>query len=94
MAHFKETDLDRIHVGDQVAIELDAFPKRPLHGTVESIGAGTGSTFSLLPADNASGNFIKVVQRVAVRVAIDPGESVADLPASISVLATVGGKER
>lgn len=94
VANFKETDLDRIHVGDRVAIELDAFPKRPLHGMVESIGAGTGSTFSLLPADNASGNFIKVVQRVAVRIALDPGESVTDLPAGISVLATVGGDAR
>lgn len=84
VANFKETDLQRIHVGDDVDIDIDAYPKAPLTGKVESIGAGTGSVFALIPADNASGNFIKVVQRVPVRVAIeDP--TAATYPAGLSV---------
>lgn len=86
VANFKETDLARIHVGDPVDIEVDAFPEAKLHGKVQSIGAGTGAMFSLMPADNASGNFIKVVQRIPVRVALD---EVPTYPAGLSVLVTV-----
>ena len=90
VANFKETDLERIHVGDPVKIEIDAYPQRPLAGTVESIGAGTGAVFSLLPADNASGNFIKVVQRVPIRIALR-GEPPSDMAAGLSANVTVGG---
>lgn len=70
-ANFKETDLDRIHVGAPVKISVDAVDGRKYHGTVESISSATGATFTLLPPDNATGNFTKVVQRVPVRVHLD-----------------------
>lgn len=83
VANFKETDIDRIHVGDDVDIDVDAFPDAPLVGKVESLGAGTGAIFALIPADNASGNFIKVVQRVPVRIAIDDPKA-STYPAGLS----------
>lgn len=70
-ANFKETDLGRIQVGQPAEIEIDAYPGLTLKGHVESIGAGTGSEFSVLPAQNANGNWVKVTQRVPVRIAID-----------------------
>ena len=70
-ANFKETQLDRIRVGQHVNIELDAFPSLHLTGKVESIGAATGARFSLLPPDNATGNFVKVTQRIPVRIQLD-----------------------
>ncbi|MEZ4241461.1 MAG: HlyD family secretion protein [Myxococcota bacterium] len=88
VANFKETDLYEIHVGDPVDIDVDALSGDDLHGTVESIGAGTAATFSLLPADNASGNFVKVVQRVPVRISIQ-GEVPASLAAGLSTTVTV-----
>jgi membrane fusion protein (multidrug efflux system) len=69
IANFKETQVGRMHPGQRAKIEIDAFPHRSFEGKVESISGGTGSAFSLLPADNASGNFVKVVQRVPVRIA-------------------------
>lgn len=69
-ANFKETDLDGMRVGQPVAITVDAYDRK-LKGHVESIGAGTGSEFSILPAQNATGNWVKVTQRVPVRIAID-----------------------
>lgn len=57
-----------MHAGQAAKITLDAFPGVELNGTVQSLAGGTGSTFSLLPPDNASGNFVKVVQRVPVRI--------------------------
>ncbi len=73
VANIKETQLGRIRVGDPVRIRVDALPGRTFHGHVESIGAATGSTTALLPPDNATGNFVKVVQLVPVRIALDPG---------------------
>lgn len=70
-ANFKETDLDRMRVGQRATIRLDAYPGVELRGHVASIGAGTGSEFSVLPAQNATGNWVKVTQRVPVRIAID-----------------------
>jgi membrane fusion protein (multidrug efflux system) len=72
-ANFKETQLARIHVGQEVDIEVDAYKGQTVKGRVESVSAATGSKFSLLPPDNATGNFTKVVQRVPVRVAITKG---------------------
>ncbi len=71
VANIKETQLGRIRVGDPVRITVDAYRGRAFHGRVESIGTATGSTIALLPPDNATGNFIKVVQVVPVRIAID-----------------------
>jgi membrane fusion protein (multidrug efflux system) len=88
-ANFKETQLSRMHVGQRASIEVDAYPHREFEGKVVSISGGTGSSFALLPADNASGNFVKVVQRVPVRVAwVNPPKDVA-LRAGLSVDAVV-----
>jgi membrane fusion protein (multidrug efflux system) len=70
-ANFKETDLNHMAVGQPAEIKLDAYPGLKVKGHVASIGAGTGSEFSVLPAQNASGNWVKVTQRVPVRIAID-----------------------
>jgi membrane fusion protein (multidrug efflux system) len=70
-ANFKETQLAEMHVGQPAKVEFDAYPDMTLKGHVASIGAGTGSEFSVLPAQNATGNWVKVTQRVPVRIAID-----------------------
>lgn len=70
-ANFKETQLDKIRVGQPAEIELDAVPGRSLHGHVIGINAGTGGQFALLPPQNATGNWVKVTQRVPVRIQID-----------------------
>ena len=88
VANFKETDLDRIAVGAPVKIEVDAYPDLDLEGTVESVSPGTGAVFSLLPPDNATGNFIKVVQRVPVRISLDGNTSI---PAGLSATVKIKG---
>ncbi|MBF0594004.1 MAG: HlyD family secretion protein [Candidatus Omnitrophica bacterium] len=70
-ANFKETQMGHIHPGERVALTVDAYPGRVFHGHVDSIQQGTGAQFSLLPAENATGNYIKVVQRVPVKIIID-----------------------
>ena len=70
-ANFKETDLTHMRAGQPVTVSVDAYPGHALTGTVASIGAGTGAEFSLLPAQNATGNWVKVVQRVPVRIRLD-----------------------
>lgn len=75
VANIKETDIDRLALGNPVEISIDAYPGHPFHGEVESISPATGSRFSLLPPDNATGNFTKVVQRVPVRIRVTDGES-------------------
>lgn len=67
-ANFKETQLQGLAVGQPVTIALDAYPDLELHGVIDSIGAATGSQFSLIPAQNATGNWVKVVQRLPVRI--------------------------
>jgi membrane fusion protein (multidrug efflux system) len=70
-ANFKETQLKDMRVGQKVLVEVDAYGGREFEGKVESIAAATGSRFSLLPPDNASGNFVKVVQRIPVKIVLD-----------------------
>ena len=70
-AHFKETDITRLRVGQSAEIAVDMYPGLALKGTVESISAGSGATFSLLPPENATGNWVKVTQRYTVRIKID-----------------------
>jgi membrane fusion protein, multidrug efflux system len=70
-ANFKETDLAKMRVGQPAELTFDAYPDMKLAGHVASIGAGTGSEFSVLPAQNANGNWVKVTQRVPVHIAID-----------------------
>ena len=78
-ANFKETQLTYMKPGQPVWIKVDAFPQRKFRGHVDSIQAGTGAQFSLLPPENAAGNYVKVVQRVPVKIVFDEGE-VPDFP--------------
>lgn len=71
-ANFKETQVGPLKIGDKATITVDALPGQVFQGTVSGIAGGTGSVFSLLPADNATGNFTKIVQRVPVRIALAP----------------------
>jgi membrane fusion protein (multidrug efflux system) len=71
VANLKETQLQHLEPGQPVEVRADAYPGRDFHGHVESLSPATGSKFSLLPPDNATGNFVKVVQRVPVRIALD-----------------------
>ena len=87
-ANFKETELAEMQVGQAAEIKFDAYPDLTLKGHVALIGAGTGSEFSVLPAQNATGNWVKVTQRVPVRIAIDGG-SPRPLIAGISSHITV-----
>jgi membrane fusion protein (multidrug efflux system) len=73
-ANFKETQLEHMRPGQRVKIEVDAYGGREFSGKVESLAAATGSRFSLLPPDNATGNYVKVVQRVPVRIQLDEGQ--------------------
>jgi membrane fusion protein (multidrug efflux system) len=73
-ANFKETQLEKMRPGQRVSIEVDAYGGREFRGKVESLAAATGSRFSLLPPDNATGNYVKVVQRVPVRIQLDEGQ--------------------
>src|SRR5690606_5703399 len=70
-ANFKETQLARMRPGQPVEISVDAYPGIALKGHVDSIQRGTGARFSLLPPENATGNFVKVVQRVPVKIVFD-----------------------
>jgi membrane fusion protein (multidrug efflux system) len=89
VANFKETQVGHMHVGQPVEIAVDALPGHSFAGKVESLSGGTGASFSMLPADNATGNFVKVVQRVPVRVAwVNPPGDV-DLRAGLSADVTV-----
>ncbi|HEU5360914.1 MAG TPA: HlyD family secretion protein [Candidatus Deferrimicrobiaceae bacterium] len=73
-ANYKETQIERIHPGQEVVIRIDTFAGKKFRGKVESIMAGTGSAFSLFPPENATGNYVKVVQRVPVKIVLDRGE--------------------
>jgi membrane fusion protein (multidrug efflux system) len=84
-ANLKETELTHVDPGDEATVEVDTYPGRVWHATVTSIGAGTGSEFSLLPPQNASGNWVKIVQRLPVRLHIRDGEDVSALRAGMSV---------
>ena len=88
-ANYKETDLTNMHPGQPVTVTFDAYPDVTVNGTVGSIGAGTGSEFALLPAQNATGNWVKVVQRVPVRIHVDGGPDMPLLRAGMSADVTV-----
>ena len=74
-ANFKETQLTHMKAGQEAEIVLDTYPDRTFRGTVEAIGAGTGAEFSLLPAQNATGNWVKVTQRIPVRIKVDAADA-------------------
>jgi membrane fusion protein (multidrug efflux system) len=90
VANFKETQLRKMKVGQSVEIDVDAYPGHKFHGRVESISAATGARFALLPPDNATGNFTKVVQRVPVKITLtDPPDEARPLRVGMSVQALV-----
>jgi len=74
-ANFKETQVEKIKPGMKALIEVDTFPKKRFSGKVESIMAGTGGAFSILPPENATGNWVKVVQRIPVKIVLDKGHN-------------------
>jgi membrane fusion protein (multidrug efflux system) len=78
-ANYKETQLADMRPGQPVVLRIDGYPNRLLKGHVDSIQPGSGTTFSLLPAENATGNYVKVVQRVPVKIVLD------NWPADISI---------
>ncbi len=70
-ANYKETQLEKIRPGQKVKIKVDSYPGKVFKGKVESIMAGTGAVFSLFPPENATGNYVKVVQRIPVKILLD-----------------------
>jgi membrane fusion protein (multidrug efflux system) len=84
-ANPKETDITYLRVGQKVDIDVDSFPDRTFHGTVASVSPGTGAQFAILPPQNAIGNWVKVVQRVPVRIVFDPAQDLSLLRAGMSV---------
>ncbi len=93
-ANPKETDITHLRVGQEVAIDVDTFPGRPFQGHVASIGPGTGAQFAILPPQNANGNWVKVAQRVPVRIAFDPGQKLSALRAGMSVTVEIDTRRR
>jgi membrane fusion protein (multidrug efflux system) len=90
-ANYKESELTRMRPGQRVEIRIDAYPDLRLEGHVDSVQLGTGSRFTAFPAENATGNFVKIVQRVPVKIVIDKGldPNAPPLPLGMSVIPTV-----
>ncbi|PZF74731.1 HlyD family secretion protein [Taibaiella soli] len=79
VANYKETQIENMRIGDKVNFTADAYPHKTFNGTIISLSPATGSSFSLLPPDNATGNYVKIVQRVPVRIRVDGGRQEIDL---------------
>ena len=88
IANYKETQLTTVHEGQPVAIAVDMFPGKVVRGHVDSLAPASGQEFALLPPDNATGNFTKVVQRIPVKIALDGGEQI-ELRPGMSVIPTI-----
>jgi membrane fusion protein (multidrug efflux system) len=90
IANYKETQLTHVAIGQKAEITFDTFPGITVTGHVDSIAPASGSQFSLLPPDNATGNFTKVVQRIPVKILLDPGSPLAGrLRPGMSAVATI-----
>jgi membrane fusion protein, multidrug efflux system len=89
LANYRETQLTNVKVGDPAELRIDQFPGQVIHGKVLEISPASGSQFALLPPDNATGNFTKVVQRIPVKIALDDSAFAARLRPGLSVIATV-----
>lgn len=90
IANMKETQMDNVQVGQPVTFTVDALNHRKFHGTVQHISPATGSEFSLLQADNATGNFVKIAQRVPVRITVDPDQPESErLRPGLSVVVSI-----
>jgi membrane fusion protein (multidrug efflux system) len=88
-ANFKETDLENVHPGQKATIDIDTYPDHPWEGRVLSISQATGAEFSVLPAQNATGNWVKIVQRISVRIAVDDENSDQVLRAGMSAVVKI-----
>ena len=88
-ANFKEIQLDKMRPGEKVTMRIDAYPGRTINGHVESVQPGSGTAFSLLPAQNATGNYVKIVQRVPVKIVMDNPPTDVALGPGMSVVPTV-----
>lgn len=85
MANFKETQIEKFRIGQSVSIEVDAFPDKKFNGVIESLSPTTGSRYSLLPPDNATGNFVKIIQRIPVKIKLtDTPERLEKLSAGMN----------
>ncbi len=93
VANFKETQLTHVHAGQPVEIAVDGFPGVELKGHVDSLSPASGLEFALLPPDNATGNFTKIVQRIPVRIVLDPGRLSGLLRPGMSVEPTIDTRE-
>jgi membrane fusion protein, multidrug efflux system len=90
IANYKETQLTDLRAGQPVTIDVDTFPDTTVHGVVNSIAPASGQEFALLPPDNATGNFTKIVQRVPVKITIDPNDPlIGQLRPGMSVEPTI-----
>jgi membrane fusion protein, multidrug efflux system len=94
VANFKETQLTDVRKGQAVEIDVDMFPGRPVHGHVDSLAPASGQEFALLPPDNATGNFTKVVQRIPVKITLDRDNAAIDLRPGMSVTPTIETRSR
>jgi membrane fusion protein (multidrug efflux system) len=93
VANYKETQLTDVRIGQKVAIEVDMFPGVVAHGRVDSVAPASGQEFSLLPPDNATGNFTKIVQRIPVKITLDADSPLAgELRPGMSVNPTIDTK--
>ena len=94
VANYKETQIHAVKPGQPVRVKVDAIPGRVFAGRVESVMAGTGAVFSLFPPENASGNYVKVVQRIPVKIVLDPGQGAEEvLRVGMSVNPTILAEE-
>lgn len=93
VANFKETQLTDVHAGQPVSIEVDTFPGVAMRGRVDSIAPASGQQFALLPPDNATGNFTKIVQRIPVKITLDDATLAGRLRPGMSVIPTINTKQ-
>jgi membrane fusion protein (multidrug efflux system) len=94
-ANPKETDITYLRIGQRATVDVDTFPDHTFNGTVIAVSPGTGAQFAILPPQNASGNWVKVVQRVPVRIQLDPDPAATNLRAGMSATISIDtGKNR
>jgi membrane fusion protein (multidrug efflux system) len=91
-ANFKEIDLKKVRVGQKAVVKIDTFGHKSWNATVDSISSATGSEFSLLPAQNSSGNWIKVIQRITIRLKFDENQDLVSLASGMSAEVTINTK--
>jgi membrane fusion protein (multidrug efflux system) len=93
-ANFPETDLTHVQVGQRVNIRIDTYPDHRWQGVVDSLSPATGAEFSVIPAQNATGNWVKIAQRVTVRIRIEPAPDAPQLRAGLSAGVEIDTRQR